>query len=76
MLASDIENVASQRDLKHPCSDSYLDVHQVAQRFRETGISPRTKLVSWDSIRIDWTVLQKWLEIVGYSDIHLLMRAV
>ncbi|KAF5537319.1 zinc finger protein [Fusarium napiforme] len=46
-----------------------LDVHEIAARLKQSGISPDTIVLMWHCGRTDLQLLRKFLEDAGYTDI-------
>lgn len=68
-LPEHVAKGSAKKKLGHVCADGFLDVHEVAKRLREHGVSPRTIFVAWGTSKIDLTLLRRWLEAGGYYDI-------
>lgn len=60
---------SAKKKLESVCLDNFLDVHQVAKKLREQGVSPQTTFVAWGTTKLDMTLLRRWLEAGGYDDI-------
>ncbi|RBA10665.1 hypothetical protein FPRO05_05254 [Fusarium proliferatum] len=46
-----------------------LDVHEIAAKLKQSGISPDTIVLMWHKNRADLQLLRKFLEAGGYTDI-------
>lgn len=60
---------SAKKKLEYVCLDNFLNVHQVAKKLREQGVSPQTTFVAWGTTKLDMTLLRTWLEAGGYDDI-------